>query len=117
MNKKKSSYLTFSNLKWCIDNDFQVYIKPDQYNKWKVAYRRGGITTEGKDKKLINGSMFYSVEVEGEKTYKNQKSAMAVVPDVYDFLRKKYGKKKVALDRAIKKNPLLKELINQFDLL
>ena len=38
-----------SNFKWCIDNDFQVYLVPTIMNRYKVAVRRKGITTNGKD--------------------------------------------------------------------
>ena len=32
------------NFKWCIENDFQVYVKPINYSKnFKIAVRKGGI--------------------------------------------------------------------------
>ena len=31
-----------SNFKWCIDNDFQVYVKPMNHSKnFKIAIRKG----------------------------------------------------------------------------
>ena len=116
MDKKKNSHSIFSDAQWCINNDFQVYVKPVENNKCRIAYRRGGITTEGKDKKLVNGSMFYSVEVEGEKVYRTQREAMSVVPDVYSYLRNKYGENKIVVDNLISKNKNFVRLINEFDL-
>ncbi len=40
------------NLKWCIDNDFQVYRQPrDNTGRCKSAMRNGGIATDGKPSK------------------------------------------------------------------
>ena len=39
-----------SDFKWCIDNDWQVYIKPINTIHYKIAIRKGGISTNGKDK-------------------------------------------------------------------
>ena len=32
-----------SDFKWCIDNDWQVYIKPINTIHYKIAIRKGGI--------------------------------------------------------------------------
>jgi hypothetical protein len=81
-----------SNFKWCIENDFQVYIKP--YGKYaKIAIRRGGISACGKDVHYDKqtGNTYYSSENEGTVMYKTHEKAMEKLPEVYEYLRKKYG--------------------------
>lgn len=81
----------YSDLKWCIDNDWQVYVVPTIAKYCKIAIRKGGITTDGKDYKYINGIRHTSQEYLGGIEYKTQKEAQAAMPDVYEKLRKKYG--------------------------
>lgn len=83
-----------SDFKWCIENDFQVYVKPINYSsQFKIAIRKGGITTSGKDSFYckIKQTTIYSSETLGSKLYKNQKLAMKVLPSVYKYLRETYG--------------------------
>lgn len=85
----------YSDFKWCIENDFQVYILPLHHTgHCKIAIRRGGITTEGKDSKYCKdtGITHYSKEMLGSVTYKNQKLATEKLPEVYEYLRKTYDK-------------------------
>lgn len=83
-----------SDLQWCIDNDFQVYIKKTDYSGYfKIAIRKGGISTQGKDiffckKRKIN---LYSVERLGKIEYKNQDKANKKIPEVYKYLKQRYG--------------------------
>lgn len=82
-----------SDFRWCIENDFQVYIKPINYSgNFKVAIRKGGISTRGKDSLYckIKKTTIYSSENLGSKLYKNQKLAMDVLPSVYKYLRETY---------------------------
>ena len=84
-----------SNFKWCIENDFQVYIKPiNRSGNFKVAIRKGGISTRGKDSFYckIKKTHIYSTETLGSKLYKNEKEAMSVLPIVYKYLRDKNKK-------------------------
>lgn len=84
-----------SNFKWCIENDFQVYVKPIDYSGgFKVAVRKGGISTKGKDSFYckVKQTTIYSSETLGDKLHKNQKVAMGVLPGVYKYLRETYGK-------------------------
>jgi len=84
----------YNNFKWCIENDFQVYIKPeDNSGNCRIAIRKGGISTDGKPSKYDKekGVTLYSKETVGEVVYKKQKHAMEKLPEVYAYLRKRYG--------------------------
>ena len=75
----------YSDFKWCIDNDFQVYIKMlNNSGQCNIAIRKGGISTDGK-------SSIYSSVTLGSVTYKNQKQATENLPKVYKYLRETYG--------------------------
>lgn len=87
-----------SDFRWCIDNDFQVYIKPDKFdatNKgappFRICIRRGGITTEGKDFTYVNGVKFESTLTVGNIEYKTMQEASDAMDGVYEKLRKRYG--------------------------
>jgi|TARA_R110000787_G_scaffold70171_3_gene156023 hypothetical protein len=85
-----------SDLQWCIDNDFQVYIKKMNYSGYfKVAIRKGGISTNGKDIFFCKETQMnlYSVEKLGKIDYKNQEKANKVLPGVYKYLKETYQKK------------------------
>ena len=111
-NKKKSSQgLNFEDLSWCISNDFQVYIVPlsdkksvvdtltgeiiEEYYEanglFKIAVRRGGITTEGKEWSVVNGRRFNSKERLSDLTFNNAMDAYNNLNYVYKYLRNKYG--------------------------
>ena len=84
----------YKNFKWCIENDFQVYIKPeDNSGNCRIAIRKGGISTGGKPSKYNKekGVTLYSKETEGKLIYKNQKKAMKALPMVYKYLKDRYG--------------------------
>tara|TARA_A100000171_G_scaffold11809_1_gene9671 strand:+ start:5978 stop:6277 length:300 start_codon:yes stop_codon:yes gene_type:complete len=87
--KRNKSF--YSDLKWCIDNDWQVYIVPTLDKFCRIAIRKGGITTEGKDYKYIDGVRYTSQEHLGSVEYKSQKQAQAELPYVYEKIRQKYG--------------------------
>ena len=112
----KPSYqdLNFDAMKWCIDNDFQVYVKPitkiktdnvedpntgelikvEYYietGKYHIVVRRKGITTEGKDYKKINGRYIKSTEKFSELVFNSQKEAFDKLNYVYERIRKNYG--------------------------
>ena len=105
MRKKKTvkrsfQDLNFDDLKWCIDNDYQVYLVPltrkvnnftYTTGEFKVAVRRKGITTEGLDKKMVNGRYIKSKETLSELTFASQSEAEAHLNYVYKHLRTKYG--------------------------
>jgi len=88
-----------SNFKWCKDNDFQVYIKPDKLfvesrtvsKQYRICIRRGGITTCGLDELEINSVIHTSKEKVGEVLYKTQAEAEAALPKVYEWLKERYG--------------------------
>lgn len=91
-----SQGLNFEDFKWCIENDFQVYLvllseKNVSTGKFKIAVRRGGITTEGKEGMIVNGRPFKSKETLSELTFDNQKDASDHINYVYRHLRRKYG--------------------------
>ena len=81
-----------SDFKWCIENDWQVYIKPINTIQCKIAIRKGGISTNGKDKfyNTEKDLIIYSKEHLGKEVYKSQKKAMNKLPEVYKYLRKNY---------------------------
>ena len=87
-----------SNFKWCIDNDFQVYIKPDKLfvesrtvsKQYRICIRRGGIKTCGLDEIEINSIIYTSKERVGNVLYKTQAEAEAALEKVYEELRKRY---------------------------
>jgi hypothetical protein len=87
----KQSKSFYSDLKWCIDNDWQVYVVPTIAKYCRIAIRKGGITTDGKDYKYVNGIRYTSQEHLGSIEYKTQKEAQASIPSVYEKLRQKYG--------------------------
>lgn len=87
----KSKQNWISNLQWCIDNDWQVYIIPGIFYDHRVAIRKGGITSKGKDYRIDKyGIEYYSSEIVGNKKYRTQAQAMEGMKDVYKQLRKKY---------------------------
>ncbi|HAY88482.1 MAG TPA: hypothetical protein DCY51_03500 [Bacteroidetes bacterium] len=91
--KKKDKKI--SDFRWCIDNDFQVYVKPfDNYagcNKFVVVVRKGGISSEGLDVLYKDGKTYKSKEIVGEKIYKNTKEASEAVVRLHSELRERYG--------------------------
>ena len=91
--KKKIPILPFNSddFNWCVKNNFQVYGKIDQDGQLRIAIRRGGITTEGKDYIIINGVKHVSVENIGQNVYKNMSELSAHLPAVYKQLREHYG--------------------------
>ena len=76
---------------WCIENDFQVYGVHDKEGNLRVAIRRGGITTEGKDEIIINGSRKASKERLGKFIYKDMNELSLYLPAIYKQIREKYG--------------------------
>jgi len=93
-NKKLYQGLNSDDFRWCIENDFQVYLVPltiDGKGEYKIAVRRFGITTEGRDFIETNGRMVNSKETLSEKTFKNIREAHDHLNYVYKHLRAKYG--------------------------
>jgi hypothetical protein len=82
-----------SDFRWCIENDWQVYIKPINTNHCKIAIRKGGISCNGKDMYECKESnlTLYSSEKLGNIFYKTQQKAFDALPKVYSYLRDKYG--------------------------
>lgn len=80
-----------NDFNWCIENDFQVYIKPE-HSFARICIRRGGITSEGKDCYYINGVMVNTLEQKGTVLYKSQLLAAKELNKVYKYLRDKYEK-------------------------
>lgn len=80
----------YSDWKWCVDNDWQVYIVPTVGKFCRIAIRKGGITTEGKDYIYIDGIRHASQEHLGSIEYKTQEEAQVALPEVYKKLRTRY---------------------------
>lgn len=80
-----------NDFNWCIENDFQVYIKPE-HSFARICIRRGGITSEGKDCYYINGVMVNTLEQKGTVLYKSQLLASKELKKVYKYLRDRYEK-------------------------
>lgn len=70
---------------WCIENDYQVYIKPDGPH-YRIAIRNGGITTEGKNSLYVDGIERTSSEVLGSVRYKTGDAAAEKLTEVYKYL-------------------------------
>jgi hypothetical protein len=87
--KMKTSDLL--NFKWCIENDLQVYIKPE-HSFARICIRRGGITSEGKDYYYTNGIRVNTPEQRGTVLYKSQDLAAKELVNVYKYLREKHEK-------------------------
>jgi len=93
--KKEEVHLNF---KWCVDNDFMVYVVPDRFDpsgrasrQFRAAVRKGGITTCGLNSKEIKGTMYNSKEVLGDVLYKTQLEAEESLPELRAKLRERYG--------------------------
>jgi len=82
MNPRTSFYF-----RWCIENDYQVYIKPDSY-LYRIAIRKGGITSNGKDFHYDRENDFEHTSSEriGSVRYKSVDIASAKLHDVYKYL-------------------------------
>jgi hypothetical protein len=81
-----------SDLQWCIDNDWQVYVVPYHGNKAKIAIRKGGISAQGKNRYAApNGMIYTSNEVLGQKVWNSQKEASIELSYVLKQLREKYS--------------------------
>lgn len=96
MRKKKTTPSSlewnFEDFKWCIENDFQVYIVVHEFDFFKIAVRRGGITSEGKDvHKDEMGRIFKSKVTLSDLTFKTQAEAENHLNYTYKYLRNKYG--------------------------
>jgi hypothetical protein len=96
LKNPSSQGLNFDDFKWCIDNDFQVYVVPLVDNdiptgEYKIGVRRGGINSLGKDAVELNGVIYRSKETLSELTFKNQKEALDHLNYVYGLLRRKYS--------------------------
>lgn len=91
--KKDLPILPFSSedFNWCVKNDFQVYATHDAEGNLKVAIRRGGITTEGKDYLIVNGLKKTSKEMIGEIIYKDMNQLSLYLPAIYQQIKKQYG--------------------------
>lgn len=91
--KKNLVILPFSSsdFNWCVEHDFQVYPAYDAEGILRVAIRRGGITTEGKDYIILNGIKKLSIETLGQNEYKNMDELSLYLPAVYKQIKQQYG--------------------------
>ena len=82
---------SYSDAKWCIDNDYQVYIKPDGPGA-RICVRHGGISSCGKDNYYDPDRKVWlkSKEVVGQVYHKSQEKAQLEVPSVYKYLRQRH---------------------------
>jgi hypothetical protein len=71
--------------RWCIDSDIQVYIKPESYY-YRIAIRKGGITSNGKDFHYDGYIDRTSSEVLGTVKYKTVADAEDKLLTVYKYL-------------------------------
>jgi len=81
-----------TDFNWCIENDFQVYIKPE-HSFARICIRRGGITSFGKDFYYTNGIKVNTLEQNGTVLYKSQDLAAKELTKVYKYLRDRYEQK------------------------
>lgn len=94
--KREMPNLEFNSddFNWCVRNDFMVYAKlVNNGHRLKIAIRRGGISTNGKDFfRREDGVLLTSKERLGQKEFKNMKELSEYLPNVYKQLRDKYEK-------------------------
>lgn len=113
---KKYPDLNFDAFRWCIDNDFQVYISPlgewkmvkkvkivedkeVEYEEeeffmnglYKIAVRRGGISSSGYDYYYKNEVKYLATETLSDKVYNKEYDALLDLNYVYKLLNRKYG--------------------------
>lgn len=90
--KKPEKIPSFSaeDFNWCIENDFQVYLEPMPLRRYKIAVRRKGITTEGKDVKLVNDLEIRSTVTLTKMDFKTALDASRYMPVIYKYLRETY---------------------------
>jgi hypothetical protein len=83
-----------SSFKWCVDNDWQVYIRFIGA-RYRIAIRKGGISSCGRDYYYDKdtGETFTSEENLGSVMYKKQEEAESKIWEVYAYLRKRYEQK------------------------
>jgi hypothetical protein len=84
----------FNDFKWCIDNDWQIYpIPSSRGTRLRIAIRRGGISTNGKDvHKTEEGITLTSKETIGDMEFKNIRDLSDHLPTLYKQIRQKYEK-------------------------
>lgn len=80
---------SYSDAKWCVDNDYQVYIRPID-SQFCIAIRRGGISSHGKDWRVENDIEYTSSEVLGSMRYKTVEKATEKIPEVYKYLKERH---------------------------
>jgi len=82
-----------SDFKWCIENDWQVYIKLINTLHCKIAIRKGGITSNGKDYYYCKRRdlSIRCKEKLGNVVYKSQQKAFEALPSVYKYLKDNYN--------------------------
>ena len=79
-----------SDFRWCIENDWQVYVVP-YGNQAKIGIRKGGISSHGKNYHTEKGIVYRSTEQLGEKIYDTQQEAGVEACYVMKKLKQKYG--------------------------
>jgi hypothetical protein len=79
--------------RWCVKNDFQIYLYPAPRKRYRIAVRRKGITTKGKDFIFQSGLKIESREMVGDVEFKDAREASDYVPFVYKKIREKYEQK------------------------
>lgn len=86
------------SFRWCIENDFMVYVVPDRYDPngkaykyFRVAVRKGGISSRGKDIHYEGVKTYTSKEVLGEVLHKSQEEAEAAAIELRIKLKERYG--------------------------
>lgn len=81
----------FRDQSWCIDNGWQVYPVIDKDKKFRIAIRRNGIFSEGKDYHLTeDGVEYHTREQVGEMAFNTLKQLTEYLPEVYYQIRKKH---------------------------
>jgi hypothetical protein len=93
--RNKMRKLSTSDLfRWCVENDYQVYLKPltdSGKGACQIAVRKWGITTGGQDYIIKNNVKIISRETVGKKIYRSHADAYKDMPNVYQHLMNKYG--------------------------
>ena len=81
----------FEDHKWCIDNGWQVYPVIDKNKRYRIAIRRNGIYSEGKDYHVTDDGVVYQTkEVIGNEDFQTLNQLADHLPTVYKWIRERY---------------------------
>ena len=83
--------MNFDDMRWCIDHGWQIYPIIDQDKKYRIAIRRNGIFSEGKDyHETEDGIIYHTKEVVGSIQFHTLQKLYEYLPFVYKQIRERH---------------------------